>query len=130
MGISGVPLDKMEIIRELHKSGGRIKNAAKAMGCTPEAIYQWVAKDQSVKIALEEAREETKARLRDCEPDLLKLAYESANNLLVEQDTTMTIFTLKALAKWRDRHEELNMGAQPAIIKTPTMEPKIDNPSE
>ena len=55
MGISGVPLDKNQIINALHLKKGIIRHAAAHIACEPKTIYSWVDKDPEVANALKEA---------------------------------------------------------------------------
>lgn len=102
MGVSGVPLDKHEIIEALHKKGGIITQAAAMMGCNPSTFYLWIDKDEDVANALKEAREKRAQEKIDYNLILLEKAYKSAETNLNEFDVTTTIFILNTLGKFKE----------------------------
>jgi transposase-like protein len=97
MGTSGVALDKSKIIEAIYQKRGVIEQAAKALGCNPCSIYNWMNKDEEIKQSVDEARElKTKERMSNNE-ELLDLAYLSTHHLLNRKDVTTTIFIMKTL---------------------------------
>ena len=63
MAISGVPVDKLDIMNALIFSGGRIAYAARHIPCEPQTIYSWIERDKDVQETLKEARRQYSSRL-------------------------------------------------------------------
>lgn len=102
MGISGVPLDKEQIIQMFHKKGGIITHTADALGCQAKTLYNWVEKDEEIATALKEAREASAKEKIDRNLVLLEKAYKSAETNLEKFDVTTTIFILNTLGKFKE----------------------------
>lgn len=104
MAIPGVKVDKFEIIKALHSEKGIIKNAAASINIAAETIYNWMKKDADIANAVKEARENYDKEIIDIKCNLKKKAFKSAENLIDDDDTAMTIFLLKTLGDLREHN--------------------------
>jgi len=103
---SGVLLDKAQIIQAIHKNFGILTRAAKSISINERSIYDWIDRDPEVAQAVKEARALAERNRESHDLDLTDEAYRSLNYLLKSNDTTATIFTMKAKAKWAEHKKE------------------------
>lgn len=106
MAISGVPLNKQELLQAIEKHQGIILHAAAELGCFAKTIYGWMERDEDVRKAINKARDLSLQDRIDRNEILKKKAYDSAEKLLDNEDVTQTIFTLKALCGWGEGIKE------------------------
>lgn len=103
MGTPGVITDKSKIINAIHDKKGIIEYAAASIPCAPKTIYDWMKRDPEIAEAVKEARANAAQELLDKNEILKSKAYKSAEYLLDKKETTMTIFTLKTLAGFKEQ---------------------------
>lgn len=117
MGISGVPLEKEQIINALHLKKGVIRHAAAHIACEPKTIYSWIDKDPDVANALREARANGDKERADQNEVIKVKAYTSIEALLEKGDVTSTIFALKTLCGWTqgegNQSIQVNLNSRP-----------------
>jgi hypothetical protein len=112
MGISGVPLKKTDIIQAIYLAKGIIVDAAVEIGCSMDAIYDWMKRDEEVAFAVKDARNKRDEERKDQDRVLIDEAYKSALALLKTHDANFTKFTLTAKANWSQEATNHNITIQ------------------
>ena len=97
MGISGVLMNKDNIINEIQEKGPVIAHIAHFLGCDRKTIYSWIERDKDVSEAMEKSKNEFELIRNDLHCELRNDAYKSALALLKQMDVPTTIFILKTL---------------------------------
>ena len=126
MGISGVPMDKDEIIRALNSNGGFVSYAAKSLGCSSNAIYHNAKKFPEVQEAIDQARKEYGTKLAD-------LAEDALAKKVKEGDMTGIIFSLKTRGKSRGYEQDDSRGNTTVNLTVPngsTKPPQLEDKKE
>lgn len=93
---------------------GYVVRAAAKIGCTPQIIHVRALYEKELQKAIDDSRNIRKQMLKDEECEILESAYKSAKVLNDQFNPTMTIFTLKALAGWKDGGSEKEIELNPA----------------
>lgn len=115
--MAGKPINVSVLKEELQGHGGNISLTASVLGCSRQAIYDLMAKDESVGQILIDARE----RMVDRAENVLA-------NQLDEGNLTAAIYVTKTLGKNRgysERHEHTGPNSGPIPI-TFNLNPKIE----
>lgn len=100
MGISGVPLDKAEIIAAIWACEGLIIDACRKIGCTHQAIYEWKKKDADVQRAIDESRAVRIEKDITWDESLVQKARAAAERLIEADNDKMVTFTLERKGGW------------------------------
>jgi hypothetical protein len=103
MRTSGELIDPANVCKAIYDKKGVIQYAADSIPCAPLTIYRLMKTHPEVKQAVDEAREMAKQERIDKNEVLRAKAYKSAEQLLDNFDTTMTIFSLKYLCDWEEK---------------------------
>lgn len=106
MGISGVSLNKNDLIDAITKSEGIIVTAAELMDCSFQAIHEWIGKDEDVKKAVEVARDKHTAKLKSWDMRLVDAAYRSADRLIHADNDKLVTFTLERKGGWKKEESQ------------------------
>lgn len=86
----GKRLDNESIIEVLNKAYGNLTAAARSLGVTRKALYNWVERDEELQQAVRDARE-----------SIIDIAENKLLQAINSGDMTAIIFTLKTLGKAR-----------------------------
>ena len=103
MRTSGEIIDSAKVCKAIYDKKGVIQYAADSIPCDVSTIYRMMKNHPEVKQAVDEAREMAKQERIDKNEVLRAKAYDSAEYLLGNFDTTMTIFSLKYLCDWEEK---------------------------
>ena len=96
MAISGVALDKKDIIKAIRKSRGLITYAARALNCDPSTLYLWRDKDEDVANAIKEARAQSDKDRTDAIDEIKNRMYEKLIDAMDNDETSAIIYANKA----------------------------------
>jgi hypothetical protein len=103
MRTSGELIDPAHVCKAIYEKKGVVQYAADIVPCDVTTIYRLMKTHPEVKQAVDEAREMAKQERIDRNEVLRAKAYKSAEQLLDNFDTTMTIFSLKYLCDWEEK---------------------------
>jgi len=127
MGTPGVLLDKDKILKAIIDKKGIISHAATLVPCNPVTIYNWMDKDPEVAEAVKSARANADKERLDTLERLKEKTLSSAEALLDECDTSMTIFLMKSLLKVSEHSADSTINV--IINEQPYRANNTDSPS-
>jgi hypothetical protein len=98
----GPTINKVDLIAAIYQNDGVVAWTARKMGNSEQAIWAFADRDSEVQQAIDNARAKKRKKYLDLDEEHLQEAHNSIQYLLKSNDTTATIFTLKALGKYND----------------------------
>ena len=122
MGLSGVMLNKDDIIRSAEANYGIVKYVADCLGCHRDTIYNWMHRDPEVTEAFTRARKKYELKTRELDYDLLYDFYEEVKVLIKDSHAAVVMFTLERKGKWTKAELDANQQNQTLVFQVNTKE--------
>ena len=100
MGICGVLLNKVDILRAAENNAGIVKYVAECLDCTRDTIYNWMKRDPEVAAAFATARELHDLHTKELDYLAVEKSYEALMDLIEQRHPGIVMFTLERRGRW------------------------------
>ncbi len=128
MGLSGVMLNKTDIIQSAQFNGGIVRYMAEALDCSRDAIYDWMHRDEEVKECITLARNRRQYHIDELDIELIDASYAGIKRLIEADHAGCITFTLERKGGWTKKEMQQAVQQLTYVVNNPT-EALNDKPS-